>query len=319
MLAPRVLITGAGGFVGPYVATSLRQTFGENVNILGTALRARPDPVFGNLECLDITDRRAVTEAITHFAPSHVVHLAAIAAPSAVTARPDVGWRVHLNGTRYVAQAIMEKVPECVLVHVGSGLVYGNTARSGWPLMEDSVLAPADEYGASKAAADLALGALAARGLKCVRMRPFNHTGPGQSEAFVIPGFAMQIAQAEAGVIPPVIRVGDLQHQRDFLDVRDVADAYVKVIERSNTLEPGLIINVASGVPRKICDILQKLLSCSEKDITVEVDPARLQASGPAIVVGDPTRARQLLGWMPRHEFSDTIGDVLDDCRSRLR
>jgi GDP-4-dehydro-6-deoxy-D-mannose reductase len=266
-----------------------------------------------------VTDKIAVHEIIAQYRPSHVVNLAAIAAPAAVTADPATGWRVHLDGARNIAEAILRHVPTCTLLNIGSGFVYGESARAGHLLDENTVLAPTDEYGASKAAAELALGAMVARGLKCIRFRPFNHTGPGQTEAFVIPAFAMQIARIDTGMVQPIIRVGDLEPRRDFLDVRDVADAYVKAIELSETLEAGLILNVASGVPRKINDILQELLSRATRKITVEVDPARLQSSGLAVVVGDATRARQRLGWTPSHGFSSTIGDVLRDCRARLK
>lgn len=315
--SPRVLITGAGGFVGPHVATALRQAYGNAVSILGTGLQACQAPGVGEIVELDVTDPVAVRGVIEQYRPSHVVNLAAIAAPAAANADPAV-WRVHLDAARHIANAILAEVPDCVLVHVGSGLAYGDSARSGLPLDEDTVLAPTDEYGASKAAADLALGALVAKGLKCVRFRPFNHTGPGQTEAFVVPAFAMQIARIEAGLNPAVIRVGNLEAQRDFLDVRDVAEAYVRAVQHSASIEPGLILNVASGVPRRIFDVLQMLLSKTRMDIAVEVDPARARASGLAVVVGDAARARWVLNWTPKYDFEHTVGDVLDDCRSRL-
>ncbi|MGM4997219.1 NAD-dependent epimerase/dehydratase family protein [Tardiphaga sp. 538_B7_N1_4] len=315
---PRVLITGAGGFAGPHLVTALRRAYGEAVSIFGTALQAHEHPIVGTISALDVTAPAAVREAIAQYRPSHIVNLAAIAAPSAANADPAVGWRVHLDATRSIAMAILDVAPTCVLVHVGSGLVYGDTARSGMPLDEDAVLAPTDEYGASKAAADLALGALVTKGLKCIRFRPFNHTGPGQTDAFVIPAFAMQIARIEARLVPAVMLVGNLEARRDFLDVRDVADAYVLGIQRSDHLEPGLILNVASGIPRKISDILTMLLSQTEMSIAVEVDPARAQASGLSVVVGDATRARHVLDWTPGHDFETTVRDVLNDCRSRL-
>jgi GDP-4-dehydro-6-deoxy-D-mannose reductase len=312
------LVTGAGGFVGPHLAAALRQAYGDAASIHGTALKSYPHPAFGMVAALDVTDHAAVREAIAQYQPTHIVNLAAIAAPSAVNTDPAVGWQVHLDATRGLATAILDVAPGCVLVHVGSGMVYGDTAKPGLPLGEDAALAPTDEYGASKAAADLVLGVFAARGLKCVRFRPFNHTGPGQTDAFVVPAFAMQIARIEAGLSPPVMRVGNLEPQRDFLDVRDVADAYVRAIQRSDNLEPGVILNVASGIPRRISDILQMLLAQTSIDITVETDPARARSQGLAIFVGDASRARRVLGWAPRYLFEDTVGNVLRDCRERL-
>ncbi|QDM28180.1 NAD-dependent epimerase/dehydratase family protein [Tardiphaga sp. vice304] len=315
---PRILITGAGGFVGPHVVNALRGVYGDAVSILGTGLQKRDDPTGYPIVELDVTDQAAVRRAVARYRPTHVLNLAAIAAPAAVSESPDAGWRVHLDATRHIANAILDEVPECVLVHVGSGLVYGDSARSGLPLDENTVLAPVDEYGASKAAADLALGVFVAKGMHCIRLRPFNHTGPGQTDAFVIPAFAMQIAQIEAGLMPPVMRVGNLEAQRDFLDVRDVADAYVRAIQRSSVLESGLILNVASGIPRKISDVLELLLSKTKVHIEVEIDTARAQGSVFSIVVGNADKARQLLNWAPEHEFQRTVSDVLNDCRSRL-
>ena len=115
-----------------------------------------------------------------------------------------------------------------------------------------NLLAPMDEYAASKAAADLALGAMTYRGLRCVRFRPFNHSGPGQAEGFVVPDFAAQIARIEPGLAQPVMEVGNFDVERDFLDVRDVADAYVLAVQKAETVKSGAIFNIASGIPRRV-------------------------------------------------------------------
>jgi GDP-4-dehydro-6-deoxy-D-mannose reductase len=244
------------------------------------------------------------------------MHLAGVASPTVASADPDAAWQVHVHGARALAHAIMQTVPDCWMINVGSGLVYGDSARTGLPLDEDTVLAPVDEYGVTKAAADLALGALARRGLKCARMRPFNHAGPGQSDAFVVPAFAVQIARIEARLAPPVIRVGNLDAQRDFLDVRDVARAYALVVTNAERLEPGTVLNIASGVPRRISEILSSLLAKSRVDISVEQDPGRMRPSDLPIIVGEASRARKLLGWEPEHSFDDTLEAVLNDARA---
>jgi GDP-4-dehydro-6-deoxy-D-mannose reductase len=198
-------------------------------------------------------------------------------------------------------------------------MVYGDSAKSGHILSEGEMLAPTDDYGATKAAADLALGVLVRRGLKCVRFRPFNHTGPGQADAFVVPAFAKQIAMVEAGLAEPIIRVGNLEAERDFLDVRDVADAYALAVVHSDRLVNGEILNVASGQPRRISEILNQLLRRSVVDIAVVQDPDRLRPSDNPRVIGDASRLRALLEWAPRHDFASTLEAVLDDWRSRVR
>lgn len=314
----RILMTGAIGFVGLHLAAAIRSRFGEEAQLIPTALHAGSDPVLGEVVALDVTDAAAVSGIIAELQPTHVVNLAALAAPSAANADPSASWRVHLDGPRNIGRAILQAAPDCVLVHIGSGLAYGKNRPPIRPTAEDAVLAPTDEYGASKAAADLALGVLIARGLRCIRMRPFNHTGPGQTEAFVVPAFARQIARIEAGLTPPQMQVGNLDGQRDFLDVRDVAAAYAEVIARSDSLEAGLILNVASGLPRRIGDMLQQLLSMARIPIEVQNDPSRGRSDASDVIVGDAGRARSVLDWQPKIPFEQTLADVLDDQRAAV-
>lgn len=308
-----MLITGAAGFVAPHVAEALRRVCGPDLEVVPTAKVGA-----GTIEPLDVRDRSAVEEAIARHCPSHVVHLAGIAAPSAATSAPDVTWRVHLEGTLNVANAILSNAPSCCLVNAGTAMIYGESAKAGLPLNENALPAPLDEYGATKAAADLALGALVHRGLNCIRMRPFNHIGPGQSEHFVVPAFAAQIARIEAGLSEPVIRVGNLAAERDFLDVRDVAMAYALAVMKSDRIVPGTILNVASGKARRISDVLEMLLSLSSVEIRVEQDPSRMRPIDLKCVVGDAKKARELLGWAPQRPFQQTVVDVLADYRERL-
>ena len=259
----------------------------------------------------------AVDNLVARWGPTHIVQLAGIASPSAARVDPQAAWRVHLHGSLNVANAILTKAPKCKLLHVGTGMIYGESAKLGVPLDEGALLVPADEYAVTKAAADLALGAVVRRGLNCIRLRPFNHTGPGQAEAFMVPAFAMQIARAEAGLAPPSIHVGDLDTERDFLDVRDIAKAYALALQAKN-IEPGTILNIASGVAWRTGDILERLLSHSKIAISIVRDPSRIRPSDLSRVIGNAARARQLLGWQPKWAFEDTITAVLNHCRSRV-
>jgi GDP-4-dehydro-6-deoxy-D-mannose reductase len=312
----RVLITGAAGFAGPHVIEALKRVCGDGVTIIPTS---REGSCTGSVDIapLDVTDTEAVQSAVRRHKPTHIIHLAGIAAPATAARKPEKAWRIKVQGTINMASAIMSEAPDCWLVHVGSGLVYGDSAKSGLPLDESALLSPVDDYGAAKAAADLALGAMAHRGLNCVRLRPFNHTGPGQTENFVVSAFAMQIAKIEAGLAEPVIQVGNLEAERDFLDVRDVAQAYALVTKKTHSLETGTIMNIASGKARRIADVLEGLLRLSRVPIRIERDSERMRASDLPRIVGNAERARRLLGWEPRYSFEQTLADVLADCRER--
>ncbi len=149
-------------------------------------------------------------------------------------------------------------------------------------------------------------------------LRPYNQSGPGQTEAFVIPAFAMQIAKIEAGLAPPRIQVGNLDAERDFLDVRDVTDAYARASQQSGTLEPGGIFNIASGIPTRIGDVLQTLLALSCVKIEIVADPARMRSSDLPRIIGNADRAKEIFGWAPLRSVDTMLSDVLEDCRERI-
>lgn len=315
----RILITGAAGFVGSHLLPALTSACGPDIEIVATSKTPGPHRAYGHVDSLDVQDGAAVAQAIERHAPTHVIHLAGLAAPSAANANPRLTWDVHLGSALNLGEAILAHRPGCWLLHAGTGMVYGDSAnKSGEPLNEDALLAPVDGYSASKAAADLALGALAHRGLKCIRLRPFNHSGPGQSEAFVLPAFAMQIAMIEAGLAPPLLQVGNLEAERDFLDVRDVVDAYALAARQVGSLEPGVIYNIASGTPRRIGAILESLLARSRVKIDVTHDAARMRPSDLPRIVGNANRAKEALGWSPQRTFDDMVSAVLDDWRVRI-
>jgi GDP-4-dehydro-6-deoxy-D-mannose reductase len=302
MSLPRILVTGADGFVGRHLRPVLATAF-PGAEIQGTG-------------GVDITNRAAVFAAVAAALPTVCVHLAGIAAVGQALADQPRAWAVNLHGALNLADAILAHAPDCRLIFISSAEVYGGSFKAGVALDETAALAPMNLYAATKAAAELALGAMAGNGLRLLRLRPFNHTGPGQAEAFVVPAFAGQIARIEAGLAPPVIAVGALRPARDFLDVRDVCAAYAACVQRAGMLPDNAVLNIASGRAVMIGDILQMLLDQARVKIAVEEDPARLRAVEIERAVGDAGLAERLLGWRPRIALEETLAGVLAAARA---
>lgn len=299
----RILLTGASGFVGGHMRASLAAAFPQ-------AGLITPDA--------DVRDASAIDAAIKDALPDVCIHLAAVSTVAEAAQDEDLTWQINLHGTRHVARAILQHVPQCQMLFASTSDAYGGSFRLGVQVTEDTALAPLNAYAASKAAADLALGSMALQGLRAVRLRAFNHTGPGQSSRFVVAAFARQIARIAAGLQPPFLLAGNLDTSRDFLDVRDVCQSYVACIERRDSLAPGTILNLASGEPHKIGDVLHALQMYSGVDIEVRVDRSRVRDTDLRLSCGDAKRALQLLGWAPSIAWDVTLRDVLDDWHRRV-
>ena len=302
-LPHRILITGASGFVGQHLTVSLSAAFPD-----ATLLT----PVF------DLSDAAGVAAIIRAAAPDSCIHLAAISTIAQAQQDQDHAWRVNLHGTLHLAQAIQLRAPACLLVFASSAEAYGASFRHAAKLDESAPLAPLNLYAATKAAADLALGSMAEQGLRVIRLRPVNHTGPGQSPQFVVAALAQQVARIAAGLQEPVVEVGNLDSWRDFLDVRDVCAAYIACVVRRDVLEPGAILNIASGEPRRIGDVLETLEELAGVTAETRIDQARTRATDVPLACGDAAWAWEVLGWKPRTPWRQTLQDVLGDWRCRV-
>lgn len=308
MTPRRILVTGAGGFVAGHLKPLLCTAFPDAVLV----------EMGGQGAAVDLADGAAVSAFVAAAAPDACVHLAAVTAVPAANADPDGAWRVNLLGTLALARALQAANPAAVLVYASSAEVYGRSFARGVALDEAALPAPMNTYAATKAAADLALGAMAATGLRVVRMRPFNHTGPGQSAAFVVPAFARQVARIAAGVQAPVLQVGALDPYRDFLDVRDVCAGYVAALAHADEWAPGAIFNLASGIPRRIGDILAALMVLAGVEAEVSTGTALLRRAEIPTASGDAAAARAALGWAPAIAWERTLAEVLADWRARV-
>lgn len=303
MSVRRILVTGLAGFAGRHLAPAVAEEL--------------PEAELLELGC-DLTETDAVRDAVTRLRPDACLHLAAIAAIPIARADPDRAWVVNLHGTLGLARACRDIVPAAPFLYVSSADAYGASFRLERSLDETAPLSPINTYGATKAAADLAIAAMAAEGLRALRLRPFNHAGPGQAADFAIPAFARQIALIRAGRQEPVLRTGNLDAFRDFLDVRDVCAAYALCLRHADRFESGTILNIASGTARRIGDVLAGLLAVSDLAVHIEHDAARARPTDIPLAIGDARRLRDRLGWRPRVAWLRTLRDVLDDWTLRI-
>lgn len=305
----RLLVTGASGFAGSHLRAALREAFPAARLVAASRGEAVPD--WDEVVPLDLADPASCRDAVAAARPDAVVHLAALAAVGESFRAPLSVWQVNLIGTLALAEAVLAAAPAAVFLHASSAEIYGLSFQDGVALDEGAALRPANPYAASKAAADLAVGELALRGLRAIRLRPFTHTGPGQTDAFVVSAFARQAARIAAGLQEPVLRVGALDRWRDFLDVRDVCAGYVAALARADACAPGAAFNLASGSPRRIGDVLDDLLRLAGIAPRIEIEAARLRPTDVLRTVGDPSAARRVLGWQPLVLWEDTLASVL--------
>lgn len=304
-----ILVTGATGFAGSHLLDRLPAASRIAAWARPGGQSARPHPRVDWKE-VDLLDRTAVARAIEQTRPSTIYHLAGAPHVGASFDNPVPHFEINAMGTHHLLGAVEQATPHARVVVVTSGMIYRPSADAH---TETSPMNPNSPYGLSKMAEDRLAMLAAAGGLNVVVARPFNHTGPGQDPSFAVPAFAQQIARIEAGLAEPVIRVGNLDAERDLSDVRDVADAYEAIAARGET---GAAYNVCVGRAWRIGDLLEMLLGRARVPIRVEVDEERLRPIELAVLLGDNTRLRAL-EWAPRIRIETTLDDVLDYWRAQ--
>jgi GDP-4-dehydro-6-deoxy-D-mannose reductase len=313
----RILITGVAGFVGSHLLQHLLNET-PDAEIHGTIMEHSHRPDVPQLIChaLNLKDERGLTDLIEQVRPTQIYHLAAQASPKASFKNPWDTLENNIQTQVNILQACLTTQIQPRILIISSAEIYGLVPPEMLPATEDCPLQPRNPYAVSKIAQDmLGLQYFISHHLPILRVRPFNHIGPGQSEGFVAVDFAIQIARIEAGLQPPVMAVGNLAAQRDFMDVRDVVRAYRLVMEQGT---PGDVYNVASGKTYSVQALLDTLLNYSTAKIDIQTDPARMLPADVPIIQGDASRLRQATGWQPTIPFEQSLLDVLNDCRERV-
>ncbi len=298
----KALVTGAGGFVGRHLVDHLAAS-GDDVAVTDFVV-----------DRVDITDPEAFVELLRRVRPEVIYHLAGASDVGGSWTTPHETFRANAEGTLNVLWAAREAGVERTLT-IGSADVYGKVTPKDLPLTERSPLRPVSPYAASKVAADaVAEQAFRGFGQHVVRTRPFNHLGPGQSDKFVAPALAARIVASERSG-EREIRVGNLSPQRDFTDVRDVVRAYRLLVEHGR---PGEAYNVCSGRAIAIEQLARTMIDLSPAELELVSDPELQRGVDIPVLLGDAGLLRRDTGWEPEIPIEVTLGDLLDDVRSRV-
>ncbi len=300
--ARTALVTGAGGFVGKWLCNHLTD---HGFKVVGTSLGGNDGFV-----ALDVTDSKAVAKLVGDTRPDEIYHLAGLTRP----AMDDLSgfWSVNLDGARNVLEAVANHHESARVLVVGSAYAYG---RHEGPIAETDEMRPLNHYGASKACADLLAQMYADRGLHVVRVRPFNHSGPGQHPDFVLPTLVEQFAAAQSGNTEPVIKVGNLTSVRDFSDVRDIVRGYRMALHSAN---PGSVYNMGSGRGVSVEELISTISRVAGITPQVEVEGARVRVDDLPVLIGDVAAARRDFGWYAAISLEQTIADMLEHSANRV-
>jgi GDP-4-dehydro-6-deoxy-D-mannose reductase len=298
----RLLITGATGFAGRHLAS---------------CAAARGHEVHGLDHGIDVRDGAALAGALREVAPDAVAHLAGVSSVGGSFDDPLGTWDVNLGGTLALLEALRAGAPEARALIVSSGEIHGRVSPQELPVGPDTPMRPLSPYGASKAAADLAAAQYrAAYGIPALRVRAFNHVGPGQDARFVLPNVARQIAQAEhEGRERVEVKVGNVDTRRDFTDVRDMVRAYLLVLERG---DPDAVYLACSGRSRPVRELIEGLAPLARIPVTFASDEGLRRAGEQPDLYGSPARLHDDTGWTPEIPIETTLADTLDWWRERV-
>jgi GDP-4-dehydro-6-deoxy-D-mannose reductase len=310
------LVTGSTGFAGMYLVQHLIE---RGCSVYGTYLTKPSDPKVKGVQLLecDIRDATRLRRIMRRVRPRRIYHLAAFSSVQESFQDWNAVYEVNFWGTFNVLESARQVAPKARIMVVSSGECYGAVSPKSLPVTERHPFSPQSPYGLSKAAADMLANFYAHKhGLHVIRARPFNHTGPGQAPAFVCSDFARQIAAIDLGICPPLIRVGNLEVERDFSDVRDVVRAYELLLEKA---QPGGAYNVASGKPTRLADIVRLLTSFSTRAVRVLTQRQRYRSGEAPTLYGSYHKLHQATNWKPQYTLRRTLFDLYQSWREKLQ
>lgn len=302
----KILVTGIAGFVGNFLCHELTEA-GHSVVGIDLNLNNSPKNMSDGIS-IDVTDAEKVSTAIANFQPDACIHLGGIASPPVGRKHPELMLSVNTLGTLNILEALRHNAPQARMLLASTSYIYGNP-ETDKQIDEHSPISPTGIYAVSKAAADTATLAYAREyGMHTMTARPANHTGPGQSTAFVVPAFAAQIKSIAAGVQDPLMYVGNLESERTFLDVRDVVHAYRLLIENGT---PGLAYNIATQRRIPIKHVLDKLCELAGASPEIKIDNQLFRPTDKSPILSTK-RINAAVGWTPKIPLEQTLRDILN-------
>ena len=300
-----LLIFGVSGFAGSYLAAEF---FNNGYQVYGCDVqKGERIPDHTAFEKCDILDSNAVKRIINKVKPSHIVNLAAVSSVGASWSIPQKTVDVNVVGALNILEAVRDIDRAIKVMFIGSSEEY---AVSEFPISENSPLDANNPYGISKVMQENFAQLYRERyGMKVYCVRPFNHTGVGQNDNFVLPSWCRQAAEIEKSGNPGVIRVGNLEAERDFSDVRDIVRAYRMIIENDNC---GRIYNVGSGRAYKLSELLEYIVSLCSQKITVETDPDRFRPVDNKVICCDNSLIKNELEWRAESDIFNVMKEMFE-------
>jgi GDP-4-dehydro-6-deoxy-D-mannose reductase len=318
-MAQKALITGIAGFVGSHLAELLLE---KGYEVYGLSRpRTKMDHIEAiknklHLEDADLLDTHSLYTLINGIKPDYIFHLAAQSFVPTSWVSPAVTLEVNIVGSANLFESVRMAKIDPVIQIACSSEEYGLVHEDELPIKETNPLRPLSPYAVSKLAMDyLGYQYQQSYGVKIIRTRGFNHTGPRRGDTFAESNFAKQIAMIEKGKQDPVISVGNLEAKRDYTDVRDMVQAYLLSVEKC---DPGDVYNIATGTTIRIGDLLNMLLGMSKVKVEIRKDPARMRPSDVPVLIGDATKFMAKTGWKPAIPFEKTMEDLLNYWRERV-
>ena len=314
----RILITGATGFVGGHLIRALEEDGSSAFEIFGTSYPEAPPPSTNKFFFLDLRLEKDVMKLLGEIRPDWIFHLAAVSNVRNSWEMRSETIETNVLGTHNLLEAVRQTTPAARLLFISSSDVYGIGASLTEALKEDAPFQIVSPYAYSKAAGEMLCGFYEKiENIDIVIARPFPHTGPGQPPDFVCSDWARQVVQIERGDSAPMLKVGNLDIQRDFCDVRDVVKAYILLLKKGRRGEPYNICSEKAITLREVLDFLIREAS-ENAPISIEIDPAKLRKVDMPFQMGSNRKISEEIGWSPRIPIGQTLRDLLAHWRHRV-